>query len=157
MRWAVMWIVMVGCGPSTAEMRTAAATHYRLESQAILKIAEDVAQETYKLGDVNDERRMFITAPRFYSREGDLESPGAEGFVRMHNGSVEVSFIVSVVEVDEHSCVVNVVPKTFEVVGGSPKPRELGPDDPYLPPWVLGRRDALAYAIYERAKAYALP
>ena len=48
-----------------------------------------------------------------------------------------------------------VTPDTLQLVAGSPQPRHLAPDDPYLPPFVLGRADALALAIYERAKPYA--
>jgi hypothetical protein len=149
--------VVAACGPSTGEIKTAKATTYAAEPQQILSIAMESAKgENYQIGDVNQEELTFITAPKFYSKEGDLESPGAGGFVHMHGGSVEVQFIVQVVATEDHHTAVTVVPKTFQVVGGSPKPRELTPDDPYLPPFVLGRADALALAIYNNAKQFAV-
>jgi hypothetical protein len=45
-----------------------------------------------------------------------------------------------------------VTPQTFQVLSGSPKPRELMPDDPYLPPFVLGRADELSFEIYDHAR-----
>ena len=53
-----------------------------------------------------------------------------------------------------HRVNVTITPKVFEVLDGSPMPRELSPDDPAMPPWVVGRIDALSVAIYERAKQY---
>jgi hypothetical protein len=46
-----------------------------------------------------------------------------------------------------------VTPITLQALAGSPKPRELKPDDPYLPPWVLGRADQLQFEIYDRARS----
>ena len=43
------------------------------------------------------------------------------------------------------------------MLSGSPKPRELKPDDPFLPPFVLGRADELQFEIYERAQPLVEP
>jgi hypothetical protein len=43
------------------------------------------------------------------------------------------------------------------MIPASPTPRERRADDPNLPPWVLGRVDSLALAIYERAKSMGIP
>jgi hypothetical protein len=149
--------VLAACGPSASEVRTAKLAQYSASPVEMLHIAVDVAREAnYKIGDLSEERLEMITQPKFFSHEGDLESPGADGFVSIRPGSVQVSFIVRVVLGDMNRTTVTVTPKTFESVQGSPKPRELMPDDPYLPPWVLGRADALTLAIYERAKPYAM-
>lgn len=150
-------LAAVGCGPSTAEVRRASATKYRAQPGEILAIAESAAEESYKIGEVDSEHPGFITQPRFYSSTGDLQSPGAEGYTQIEAGSVRVAFVVEVVPVDEQHVVVTVTPHTMQVVAGSPQPRELKPDDPYLPGFVKGRTDALSYAIYERAKKYAEP
>ena len=148
-------LAAAACGPSASDVRIAKTTQYNADPHQILQLAMEVTKETYRIGDVSEERLEFITAPKFYSPEGDLESPGAGGVIHMRNGTVEVMFIVQVVTTADHRVAVSVVPKTFQHVGGSPKPRELAPDDPYLPPFVLGRADSLAMAIYERAKGYA--
>ena len=147
--------LLVACGPSAAELKTAKTTTYRINARDMLALAADVAQETYPIGSVNEGEHSFITAPRWYGPEGDLESPGAGGFVNLRDRSVEVAFIVQVVEYGGGDVAVTVTPKTFQKLGGSPKPRELSPDDPYLPSFVHGRADQLAIDIYNKAKPYA--
>jgi hypothetical protein len=77
--------------------------------------------------------------------------------VQVRDGSVRVTLHVKVIEGADHRVSVVVTPETFQVLQGSPKPRELKPDDPYLPAFVTGRADALVLAIHERAKRYAGP
>ena len=89
-----------------------------------------------------------------YSAEGDRESAGADSYTQFRDHSVLVSQIVTVVPVDEEGAfVVTVKPHTLQMLSGSPQPRELTEADPNLPPWIHGRVDALALAIYERLKA----
>lgn len=157
MRTLVLLMILAACGPSSSEVRTAKLAQYKANPIEMLHIAVDAARAAnYKIGDLSEERLEMITQPKFFTKEGDLESPGADGFVQIRPGSVQVSLIVRCVVGDMNRVTVVVVPKTFESVAGSPKPRELAPDDPYLPPWVLGRADALTLAIYDRAKPYAL-
>jgi hypothetical protein len=155
MKKLVLVLALVACGPSAAEIKTAKTTTYQLSGQDLLEIAEQAAEEEYKLGDVNQAELAFITAPRIYGPEGELESPGAGGFVQMADRSVQLSFIVKVTELAGGDSAVTVTPKAFQVISGSPKPRELSPDDPNLPGWVRGRADKLAMEIYELAKPHA--
>jgi hypothetical protein len=62
--------------------------------------------------------------------------------------------VVEVVTTDLDRKVVVVTPITLQMLTGSPKPRELTPDDPNLPGWVRGRVDALAVAIHDAAKQH---
>ena len=156
MRTLVLAAALVACGPSSSEIKTAKLAEYNTTPVAMLHIAADAAvAEGYKVGEVSEERMELITAPRFYEKEGGLQSPGADGYTQIRPGSVQVSFIVRCVVGDMNHVTVQVVPKTFQAIQGSPKPRELTPDDPNLPPWILGRADKLQLAIYERAKPYA--
>jgi hypothetical protein len=155
MKTSVLVLALVACGPSAAEIKTAKTTTYQLAGTDLLQVAEQAAQEEYKLGDVSEHDLAFITLPRWYSPEGDLQSPGAGGFVQMDNHSVQVAFVVQVTELAGGDCAVTVTPKTFQYISGSPKPRELAADDPNLPGWVHGRADKLALEIYELAKPHA--
>ncbi len=146
---------LAACGPNAAELKTAKTTTYKMKTSDMVQLAMDVTKDQYPIGDVDEENHSFITQPRFYGPEGDLQSPGAGGFVQMQDKSVQVSFIVQVVEFGGGDVGVTVTPKTFQVLAGSPKPRELAPDDPNLPPFVLGRADSLALDIYKEAKPYA--
>lgn len=155
----VVWAItmLVACGPSAAEVKTARQTVYRADPGTLFELAMSTTRETYKIADVNKEDFSFITESRWYSPEGDLESPGAGGFVTMVDRSVAVSFIVQVTPSETHGDFgIVVIPKTFQHLEGSPKPRELPADDPNLPTWIHGRVDALALAIYQRAKGYAV-
>jgi hypothetical protein len=152
-----LWLAVAlgACGPSIAEIKTAKETTYRMKPVEMLDLAERVAQDQYKIGDVDDAHHTFATQPKFYSPEGDLESPGAGGFLNLVDRSVKVHFIVQVVEFAGDDVAVTVTPKTFQYLKGSPQLRELGADDPGLPPWIHGRADDLAIAIYKAAKPHA--
>jgi hypothetical protein len=155
MKKLVLVMALAACGPSSAEIKTVKTTTYQMSGHDLLQVAEQAAQEEYKIGDVNEAELTFITQPRYYGPEGDLESPGAGGFVQMQDHSVQLSFIVQVTELAGGDSAVSVTPKTFQVLSFSPKPRELAPDDPNLPGWVHGRTDQLAMEIYELAKPHA--
>ena len=155
----VVWVIamLVGCGPSAAEVKTAQHAIYKSDPGTIMELAMAATRETYKIANVNRAEFTFITEGRWYSPEGDLETPGAGGFVTMVDRSVNVSFIVQVAPSETTGdFAVAVIPKAFQHLEGSPKPRELAAEDPNLPPWVHGRADALQLAIYERAKGYAV-
>jgi hypothetical protein len=149
-------VLLAACGANSAEIKTAKTSTYRMNCHDLLSIAEDVASQDYKLGDVNDSELSFITQLQWYGPEGDRESPGAGGFVNLQDRSVSVALIVQITSLDGGECAAAVTPKTFQLIKGYPKPRELTPDDPNLPPWIHGRADALSLAIYDRAKANAV-
>jgi hypothetical protein len=149
--------IAAACGPSSSELRTARETLYNADPHVILKLAAEAAEgEKYRIAAVDEAQLSFVTVPKFYSSTGDLESAGADNIVKIRPGSVQVELVVRVLATDPHHVGVSVTPKTFQAIAGSPKPRELAPDDPYLPSFVTGRADALSLAIYERAKPYAL-
>jgi hypothetical protein len=156
MRAAVVLAVWAGaCGPSSAQVRSAKTASYEADPIQLMELAASAARdEHYQIGDVNPQELTFITRARMYSPEGDLESPGAEGFIQSRPGSVFVSFVVHIVEGEMGRKCIVVKPHTLQMVQGSPKPRELDPEDPNLPGFVKGRADALALAIYQRAKRF---
>jgi hypothetical protein len=156
MRIVMALLVVAACGASSAEIKTAKTATYNAQPDKILQLAIEVARESYKVGAVDPAKHVFATEPRMYSREGGLEGQGAEGWVRAREGSVLVQLVVEIVETGGRVAV-SVTPHTLQMVAGSPQPRELKPDDPYLPQFVVGRADALAVAIYERAKQLASP
>ena len=151
----LMVAAAAACGPSTAEVRTAKNAQYATTPDTLFGIALQVAQNDYKIGETDPQQAQFITEPQFYSAEGMRQSPGAGGYVNMSDGTVQLSLIVEIIPTDGKQIVV-VTPKTFQTVTGSPKPRELAPDDPNLPGWVHGRVDALSVAIYKAAKQHAV-
>ena len=155
MKTLLIAFLLAACGPSAAELKTAKTTTYKMDPHDMMSLAEDVARETYAIGEENGVDTTFMTQPKWYGPEGDLESPGAGGYVQLRDRSVQVAFIVKVEQFGGGDVAVTVTPRTFQEISGSPKPRELAPDDPNLPPWVHGRADQLALDIYNKAKPYA--
>ena len=155
MKHLLLALALAACGPNAAELKTAKETTYKMKPDELMEVAEDIAKPQYVIADVDKEKHIFIAGPKFYGPEGDLESPGAGGFITMRDHTVEVSFIVEVVEYGGDDVGITVTPKTFQTISGSPKPRELAPDDPNLPPFVLGRANQLAVDIYNEATPHA--
>jgi hypothetical protein len=149
---ALALFAVAACAHSDAEIKTAKVAQYTAAPGDVYNLALSTAQAKYKIAMSDPAHFDFWTAPRFYSPEGDLQSPGAGGAIHMDNHTVQVAFHVAVIPTTPHTVAVTVTPQTFQVLAGSPKPRELMPSDPYLPPFVLGRADELTYEIYDRAR-----
>jgi hypothetical protein len=148
-------LIAVACGPSSAEIKTAKTATYQTAAGDIYRIALDVAAEDYKIGATDAALSTFATLAQWYSPEGGRQSTGAGDFVQLVDRSVELSLVVEVVELDDDNVAVKVTPVTMQHISGSPKLRELAPDDPNLPGWVTGRAETLQVAIYNRAKQFA--
>jgi len=165
MRVALLLLVLgvgAACGPSSGQIRTAKTAVYTAAPNQLLDIAVQVAQRTYKVRDVDPAKNMFITEGQWYTAEGGRIGTTDEGngeYVNAGGGDVRVSFEVRIVPADGSSSqfMVAIDQHTFQLVAGSPQPRELATDDPNLPPWVKGRIDSLALDIYEAAKPLVHP
>jgi hypothetical protein len=146
---------IAACAPSDADIRTAKSAIYNGNADQIFQMAEQGAMdENYKIGPVDEGHLMFETEGHFYSATGDRQSEGAEGYVKVDNHSVKVSFIVTIQQLARDQFAIQVKPRTWQYIAGSPQMRELEVGDPSLPPWVLGRADHLSLAIYDRTKSF---
>jgi hypothetical protein len=156
-RALLMVFAVAACAASDAEIRTARAAVYQGDAGQLIQLAEQgAADENYKIAGVDDAHLAFETVGRFYSPSGMLQSEGAEGYVKVDNHSVKVSFIVTVAAVGPNQYAISVRPRTWQYLAGSPQMRELAPNDPYLPSWVLGRADHLQVAIFNRTQPLAI-
>ncbi len=148
--------IAAACGPSSAEVKTAKTTAYDASPQVILKAAMQAAEdEHYQVGEVDEDNTTFATVPKYFTREGGARTAGAGNWVQIGDRGVSLSLVVTVGGTPP-MVAVQVTPKTFQIMEGSPQPRELQPDDPNLPGFVIGRVDQLSLAIYQHAKPYAL-
>ena len=150
-------VLLVGCGASSAEVKAAKTANYTGEPDEMFKIVVDTTGETYKVADAGktDDGYALSTVPQWYTPEGGRQSAGSEGYVSIGAGSIRLEMIVEMVPTESRRYLVSVTPRTFQHVSGSPQPRELKPDDPYLPGWVSGRVDSLYVAIHNRLQNYA--
>jgi hypothetical protein len=145
---------LLACGPSSAEIRDAKEAAYSGSPGEIFDIVEQTVAETYKIGEAQrSEQYILATQPQWYSPEGGRQSAGPDDFVQLSDRSIQLTLIVEVVGVPER-ILITITPRTFQNVSGSPKPRELTPDDPNLPPWVTGRVDSLFVEVHKRLQKF---
>lgn len=154
MKYLVLVAWIAACGPSSAEIRTAQTATYQTSAADMYKVALQTAAEDYKIGETDEEHAVFATVPQWYSPEGGRQSAGAGDFVQLDDRSVQLSLVVEVTELASDRVTVQVTPVTMQHLSGSPRPRELKPDDPNLPGWVTGRAESLQLAIYNHAKQF---
>lgn len=151
---SVLVVLLSACGASSVQIKTAKAAQYDAPVATIFELAKSVASENYVV-DGQPAPTTFSTKWQWYAKEGGRQSAGAGGLAQVSEGSVNLSLSVEVTEVAGGKVAVVITPNVLQLVTGSPKPRQLAPTDPEMPPWVHGRVDELAVAIYERAKQYA--
>jgi hypothetical protein len=155
----VAMALLVACGPSSAEIKTAKMASYSGQPAELFKIVVDTTAETYKIADaakVDDNKFALITHDQWYSPEGGRESSGAGDYVTIVDRSVRLQLLVEMLDMGSGRYMVTVTPKTFQAISGSPQPRELKPDDPNLPGWVSGRVDSLQLEIHKRLQKYVV-
>lgn len=68
----VSLLVLVGCGPTAAEIKTAKQTTYVGDALAIFNDVQRVVAENYKIADMGrtDETYRLVTQEQWYSRRG---------------------------------------------------------------------------------------
>lgn len=157
MRNLVLFVLalLIGCGPSSAEIRTAKMATYRGDASTMFGVVEATVAEEYKIAEVDQDRYVLATQPQWYSPEGGRQSAGAGDFVQLSDRSVQLMMFVELAEPGANGeFAVNIVPKVFQHLAGSPKPRELAPEDPNMPGWVHGRVETLYVDIHKRLQSF---
>jgi hypothetical protein len=148
-------IVALGaCGASSAEVKAAQTARYQAPTETLYDVAKRTTEQDYKIVEEDQRMAIFMTEGQWYNPEGGRESAGAGDYVQLVDRSVMLSMIVEVVEIDDAHSYIKVTPKVFQHISGSPKPRELKPEDPNMPGWIQGRVEELQVAIYKNAKQY---
>jgi hypothetical protein len=151
-------LMIAGCGPTMAEIKAAKKTTYVGDAEEIFAAVQQVVGETYKVFDVGRTEETFrlVTVEQWYSPEGARQSLGDGDFVQLVEGSVLLQMIVDVEPTASDRVIILVTPRTLQHVSGSPKPRELAPEDPNLPGWVTGRVDQLHHEVYKSLQRYVV-
>lgn len=151
LRAALACLVLVACGPSSAEIRTAKEAHYTLPLDVVFAAVHDVAKASYGVIDGNAEEGWVMTDGQWYAPEGGVE-PKTEGGQFVGDRSVFFQMEIHV-RGTEGDWTIEVIPRAMQNISGSPQARELAPDDPAMPGWAHGRVDNMYVAIYDRLKA----
>ena len=154
----VAWIALASaCGASSAEVKEAQTAQYKAPRETLFQVALETTAQDYKIAVADKGRSILMTDGQWYNPEGGRESAGAGDLAQVVDHSVMLMMVVEVMGMDGAPLYIQVTPKVFQHLSGSPKPRELKPDDPNMPGWIQGRVESLQLAIYKNAKQYAVP
>lgn len=146
-----------GCGgPSSAEVQEARSARYGTTPEAALDAAVQGAQDAkWKVEQVDPQALGFRTDAKWFEPDGTSEDKalGSEdNVVSLEDGSILLAFIVYVKGADG-DIAIEVQPKIFQKLAGSPQPVQLSEKDASLPGWVTGKIDNLYVSIHQRLKA----
>jgi|SRR5688500_1934497 len=148
-------VLIVACGPTAAEIKTAREATYPASPDDVYKLAEEETAKSYPIAERMPDERVFATQPMWFSDHGRHSDDPDD--VQRKAGNMQVSFVV-LVTAEGAGAKLLVTPKTVDYVPGKDKPSELAADDPKLPKWIRGRADKLQVAIHKRVtKAGASP
>jgi hypothetical protein len=145
--------VLVACGPSSTQVKSAQVARYSASVETIYTIAEETAKESHQIKESDAARGAFITEPKWYTPEGGVENAGVEA-VKLADRSLQIALLVRVVP-DGDAVKLEVVPLVMRYRLGQAQLEKVEPEDASLPGWVAGKAESLQLAIHERAKAHA--
>ncbi len=138
------WLVLLAaCFHAHGSLKDAQDATYKRTGAQMLTLAEEVAKKSYKLGEIDGTKLVFVTEKQTYGANGKTGSGAGSG------RQYEVQLIVEVLELAGGDCSVTVKARTFE------SGKELDAMDPDIPDFVHERANDLAVAIYDHAKPYA--
>ena len=144
------------CGPSSSEMSGAKTAHYNGDKLAMFNAALAATQAKYKIEKADQNALGFQTTGRWYTPEGLAAAESGEDMMHVPDNSLSIAFVVTM-RADGAAYVVDVKPLMIRYHAGSPKPEPISEDDPSVPGWATGKRDALAFDIHDALKQYEVP
>jgi hypothetical protein len=149
-------VVVVSCGASAAEIKTAREARYKADPATLYAAAKAETERGYKIAAADDAAFMLQTEPRWYTPEGQADAARGNNIARLQENSINFSVVVRLAKVDADSYKVIVDPVALRLRGLSSKPEPLDPKDPSAPGWVQGKLESLQLGIHERLKPYAI-
>lgn len=143
-------MLLVACGPSSAQIKEAREAHYTQEPGAVFEgVLDAVKASGYPIAQYDEQQQIVETVDDWYDPDGNHAPKSATGGRRVVDGSVDLAMHVEVKGQDGDWQVV-ITPEAAEYVEGSPQARPLGPNDPVMTGWVQGKVDDLYIAIHKR-------
>jgi hypothetical protein len=157
MRNLVMSVVVVlacaACGPSSSDVSGAKTAHYHGDKTQLLQAAVQAAQAKYRVEKVDQNALSFQTTGRWYTPEGLAAAESGEDMRQVPDKSLSIAFVVTL-RPDGDAYVVDIKSLMIRYMAGSPKPEPINEDDPSVPGWATGKKDALALDVHEGLKQW---
>jgi hypothetical protein len=145
--------VAAGCGPSSAQLKTAREARYQgTRDEVFLAVSEAVTKEKQIVDKSDPDQGALLTRGRWFEKDGTYEDKalGGEG-VMAEDGSVFLAFLVRVAG-DAPPYQVLVEPLADQIRSGYSAPYRFKAGDPELPGWIQGKVDDLQLALHARLK-----
>lgn len=149
--------LVVSCGPSGAELKTAQDAHYKGDPSQIYAAVREAAAKSDFPEQMSDEGNLlWKSAGRWYTPDGQIDSTGGVNPAARQAESIQLAVEVGLVK-DGDAFVVIVKPIAGRMRGLSSNPEPMVYNDPGTPGWVHTKVENLQIKIYERLKPFAAP
>jgi hypothetical protein len=146
---------VLGCGPSSAEVKMAQDASYSGDPAAMYAAAKSAATNAhFELASTDDGALKFSTQPTWYTPEGQMDTTTGNNISRLQEDSINISWDVQLVKAGD-AYKVSIAPVVRRKHGLSSNPETMEPTDPALPGWTGGKTDKLALDIHDALKQYA--
>jgi hypothetical protein len=146
---------VLGCGPSSAEVKMAQDASYSGDPAAMYAAAKSAATNArLELATSDDAALKFTTAPIWYTPEGQMDTTTGNNISRLQEDSINMSWGVQLVKTGD-AYKVSITPVVLRKHGLTSLPETMDPTDPAIPGWAGGKTDKLALDIHDALKPYA--
>ncbi len=150
----VSLLVLAACGSGTSsEVKGARTAHYKGDKLEIFHAVRSAVETKYRIDKADENTLILETAGRWFNPEGQGASERMDDIRDVPDKSLHIHFIVAVVA-DGDSFVVDVKPKWYRRIAGSPQPQPLKEDDISIPGWASGKVDQLAVVVHDALTKY---
>ncbi len=150
----VSLLVLAACGSGTSsEVKGARTAHYKGDKLEIFHAVRSAVETKYRIDKADENTLILETAGRWFNPEGQGASERMDDIRDVPDKSLHIHFIVAVVA-DGDSFVVDVKPKWYRRIAGSPQPQPLKEDDISIPGWASGQVDQLAVGVHDALKQF---
>ena len=153
MKKLVLIALLVACGGSSA-LKGAREARYTADEATLFNEVKAVVGKDYPIVLEDPGNLMLKTQPRWHTPEGPLDQAPGDNAARLNEGSINLSFVVTLLKVDA-AYRVKVEPIILRKDAISSAPEKLSPENALVPGWVHGRIESLEIAIHDKLKAYA--
>jgi len=147
---------LVACGPSSGQVRAARSARYSAEPGVVFEGVRDAVASLHRVTESDPLAGVMITEEKWYEVDGTSASRDANDNWLLGEGAVMLALQVAI-KGEPGAWYVEVTPFVLQHQSGSPRPRQLAPDDPQMPGWVQGKIDNVYLAVHEHLKPHVVP
>jgi len=146
--------LVVACGGSSAQIKSARDARYTASPATLFNEVKTAVTKNYQIALEDPGNLSLTTRKNWHTPEGLLDTAPGDNAARLNEGSINLSFIVTLAQAGGAYRVI-VEPIILRKDAISSAPESLKRENALVPGWVHGRIDTLEIAIHDQLKAYA--